>query len=177
MLWKSVYSGLTVESFSNLILHMSDSRPLYGLPLLSGLPPTPTDSSRAELSCRKCNKEFNIIFTRQKRCNHCGTPFVGIAAQLAHMALAGYSYCSSCVDYQALMPRGGSESGYITMSVCAFCIEFLNSTRTHHIAILATHRFVSYGCGERSTQDHATQQAEEIRRCVQHQGRSRCREG
>ncbi len=40
-----------------------------GLPLLSGPPPAP---GRAESSCRKCNKEFNIIFTRSRQCNHCG---------------------------------------------------------------------------------------------------------
>lgn len=42
---------------------------LRGLPLLSGSPPEPT---RSEPTCRKCNKEFNILFARSKRCNHCG---------------------------------------------------------------------------------------------------------
>ena len=35
---------------------------------------------------------------------------------------AGYSYCYSCSDYQALMPRRGNEAGYDPMPVCAFCI-------------------------------------------------------
>ncbi|ETW77980.1 hypothetical protein HETIRDRAFT_435892 [Heterobasidion irregulare TC 32-1] len=83
---------------------------LFGMPLLSG-PPPPSTSSRADICCRKCNKEFNILFTRARRCNHCG-----------------YSYCSSCSDYQALMPRSGSESGYQPMPVCSFCIENLNIT-------------------------------------------------
>ncbi|KAK0192991.1 hypothetical protein F5146DRAFT_927601 [Armillaria mellea] len=78
-----------------------------GLPLLSGPPPA---SGRAESSCRKCNKEFNIIFTRSRQCNHCG-----------------YSYCHSCTDYQALMPRANS-SGYEALNVCAYCIEFLQMT-------------------------------------------------
>ena len=39
--------------------------------------------------------------------------------------ILGYSYCQSCVDYQALMPRLGDEPGHQVMSVCAFCIEFL----------------------------------------------------
>ncbi|KAH7922753.1 hypothetical protein BV22DRAFT_634493 [Leucogyrophana mollusca] len=88
---------------------MSDGASPRGLPLLSG-PPPPTPGERAEASCRKCNKEFNILFTRSKKCNHCG-----------------YSYCSSCADYQALMPRSGSVSGYDAASVCAFCIELLSS--------------------------------------------------
>ncbi|KAK7467315.1 hypothetical protein VKT23_004372 [Stygiomarasmius scandens] len=77
-----------------------------GLPLLSGPPPVP--EGRAEIACRKCNKEFNVIFTRSRRCNHCG-----------------YAYCHNCTDYQALMPR---ESGYDSMNVCAFCIEMLQIT-------------------------------------------------
>ncbi|KAF8882505.1 hypothetical protein CPB84DRAFT_1686646 [Gymnopilus junonius] len=81
-----------------------------GIPLLSG-PPPPTDSSHAEIACRKCGKEFNMIFARARKCNHCG-----------------YSYCQSCSDYQALMPRSGAEMGYDPMNVCAFCIEHLTST-------------------------------------------------
>lgn len=42
-----------------------------GMPLLSGAAP-PHNTTRADISCRKCNKEFNIIFTRARRCNHCG---------------------------------------------------------------------------------------------------------
>ncbi|KAI9458611.1 hypothetical protein BJY52DRAFT_1119501 [Lactarius psammicola] len=82
-----------------------------GMPLLSGPAPPAHDSSRADSSCRKCNKEFNIVFTRARKCNHCG-----------------YSYCSSCSDYQALMPREGSGSGYDPVHVCAFCIENLTIT-------------------------------------------------
>ncbi|KAI3998372.1 hypothetical protein K525DRAFT_275257 [Schizophyllum commune Loenen D] len=86
--------------------------PPRGMPLLSGPPPPPSDTGRAEIACRKCNKEFNIIFTRARRCNHCG-----------------YSYCHSCSDYQALMPRetrSGTNAGYDPAPVCAFCIEMLN---------------------------------------------------
>ncbi|KAJ3926283.1 MAG: hypothetical protein NXY57DRAFT_746724 [Lentinula lateritia] len=84
-----------------------------GLPLLSGPPPPPDSSESAEMGCRKCAKEFNILFTRSRRCNHCG-----------------YAYCQSCTDYQALMPRQSSSgsSGYDPMNVCAFCIEFLQIT-------------------------------------------------
>ncbi|KAI0763127.1 hypothetical protein BD413DRAFT_450196, partial [Trametes elegans] len=79
-----------------------------GLPLLSGPPP---EYSANEPACRKCNKEFNVIFTRSRRCNHCG-----------------YSYCHSCTDFQALMPRRGSESGYDAVPVCGYCIEYLQIT-------------------------------------------------
>ncbi|KAJ3991481.1 hypothetical protein F5050DRAFT_1581329 [Lentinula boryana] len=83
-----------------------------GLPLLSGPPPSNT-SGTAEMGCRKCAKEFNILFTRSRRCNHCG-----------------YAYCNSCSDFQALMPRDSSsgQSGYDPMNVCAYCIEFLQIT-------------------------------------------------
>ncbi|KAJ3796160.1 hypothetical protein GGU11DRAFT_832890 [Lentinula aff. detonsa] len=83
-----------------------------GLPLLSG-PPPPNTSGTAEMGCRKCAKEFNILFTRSRRCNHCG-----------------YAYCNSCSDFQALMPRDSSsgQSGYDPMNVCAYCIEFLQIT-------------------------------------------------
>lgn len=81
-----------------------------GLPLLSGPPPAPS-TNRVQNACRKCNKEFIIIFTRSTRCNHCG-----------------YLYCASCADYPALMPRRGAASGYDQVHVCAFCIEFLNIT-------------------------------------------------
>ncbi|KAL1946238.1 hypothetical protein VTO73DRAFT_15365 [Trametes versicolor] len=84
---------------------MSDGR---GIPLLSGPPPEYTAN---EPSCRKCNKEFNILFARSRKCNHCG-----------------YSYCHSCSDYQALMPRRGNESGYDPVPVCGFCIELLQIT-------------------------------------------------
>ncbi|KAI0250629.1 hypothetical protein BJV78DRAFT_1127617 [Lactifluus subvellereus] len=86
-------------------------RSTIGMPLLSGPAPLPHDSSRADISCRKCNKEFNIVFTRARKCNHCG-----------------YSYCSSCSDYQALMPREGTSAGFDPVPVCAFCIENLTIT-------------------------------------------------
>jgi len=47
-------------------------RTTTGMPLLSGRVPPPHSSSRADISCRRCNKEFNIVFTRARRCNHCG---------------------------------------------------------------------------------------------------------
>ncbi|KAG8996140.1 hypothetical protein FRB90_012819 [Tulasnella sp. 427] len=42
--------------------------------------------------------------------------------------MCGYTYCSSCCDHQALMPRSGAESGYDPASVCTFCIEPLTIT-------------------------------------------------
>ena len=42
---------------------------LDGMPLLSGPPPEYRDS---EPSCRKCDKEFNVLFARPRKCNHCG---------------------------------------------------------------------------------------------------------
>ncbi|KAF5388946.1 hypothetical protein D9757_005155 [Collybiopsis confluens] len=96
-----------------------------GLPLLSG-PPPPSSSRNAEMSCRKCSKDFNVLlFTRARRCSHCG-----------------YAYCHSCTDYQALMPRqpqgqgtssesleaASSAPGYDSVNVCAFCIELLQMT-------------------------------------------------
>ncbi|OCH85777.1 hypothetical protein OBBRIDRAFT_821399 [Obba rivulosa] len=79
-----------------------------GMPLLSGPPP---EYNISEGACRKCNKEFNILFTRSRKCNHCG-----------------YSYCQSCSDFQALMPRAGPEAGHDVVPVCAFCIENLTIT-------------------------------------------------
>ncbi|KAH9981635.1 hypothetical protein BJV74DRAFT_79259 [Russula compacta] len=86
-------------------------RSTTGMPLLSGPAPYPHSSARADISCRKCNKEFNIVFTRARKCNHCG-----------------FSYCSSCSDYQALMPREGPSAGFDPVPVCAFCIENLTIT-------------------------------------------------
>ncbi|VDC00168.1 unnamed protein product [Peniophora sp. CBMAI 1063] len=84
-----------------------------GLPLLSGPAPSfDSDNHTADIACRKCNKEFNVIFTRARRCNHCG-----------------YNYCSSCTDYTALMPRAdGDTTGWDPVPVCGFCIENLNIT-------------------------------------------------
>ncbi|KAF8843825.1 hypothetical protein BDN67DRAFT_988161 [Paxillus ammoniavirescens] len=81
----------------------------HGLPLLSGPPPPPAPPEAS--ACRKCGKEFNILFNRQRKCMHCG-----------------YAYCSSCSDYQALIPRRGPSHGYDRVAVCGFCIEFLNVT-------------------------------------------------
>ncbi|KAF9522210.1 hypothetical protein CPB83DRAFT_864773 [Crepidotus variabilis] len=84
-----------------------------GLPLLSGPPPPQESTGRSTDACRKCNKEFNVLFTRSRRCNHCG-----------------YTFCHSCTDYQALMPRTGNDTitGYDPMNVCGFCIEYLTIT-------------------------------------------------
>jgi rRNA maturation endonuclease Nob1 len=61
---------------------MADGR---GLPLLSGPPITHVD--RAEIACRKCNKEFNVIFTRARKCNHCGMRIHSGAGSLALIAV------------------------------------------------------------------------------------------
>ena len=105
-----------------------------GMPLLSGPVPPAHDSSRADISCRKCNKEFNMVFTRARKCHHCGlSRLLHIFALVTPHLLTGYSYCSSCSDYQALMPREGSGSGYDPVHVCAFCIENLNSMSFLHL--------------------------------------------
>ncbi|KAF7763614.1 hypothetical protein Agabi119p4_8151 [Agaricus bisporus var. burnettii] len=79
---------------------------VHGIPLLSDSPPAIESDA-----CRKCNKEFNLFFSRSRKCNHCG-----------------YSYCHSCSDFQALLPRSGSGSGYDSVHVCGYCIELLNVT-------------------------------------------------
>lgn len=81
-----------------------------GVPLLSG-PPPPPPSPPDVSACRKCGKEFGILFNRQRKCMHCG-----------------YTYCTSCADYQALMPRPGPARGHDLAHVCACCIELLNVT-------------------------------------------------
>jgi len=40
----------------------------------------------------------------------------------------GFGYCSSCTDFQALIPRSGPSRGYDLAPVCAFCIDMLNVT-------------------------------------------------
>ncbi|CAE6420720.1 unnamed protein product [Rhizoctonia solani] len=80
---------------------------IRGLPLLSGPPPYSEDSEY----CRKCNKEFNRLFNKGKRCNHCG-----------------YQYCSSCCNHSALMPRIGVYNGFDPVDVCSYCIEVLKVT-------------------------------------------------
>ncbi|KAH8101106.1 hypothetical protein BXZ70DRAFT_934446 [Cristinia sonorae] len=93
--------------------------PHAGLPLLSGPPPEHPDAS--DSSCRKCSKGLNAIFSRGRKCNHCG-----------------YTYCHTCTDYTALMPRSaGIEDhyyaaapgpGYDIVQVCAYCVKYLNIT-------------------------------------------------
>ncbi|KAI0729769.1 hypothetical protein C8Q72DRAFT_826276 [Fomitopsis betulina] len=97
-----------------------------GMPLLSGPPP---DYRENEPSCRKCDKEFNVLFARARKCNHCG-----------------YSYCHSCTDFQALMPRHGSETGYDPVPVCAFCIDNLTVTAggKSHLKLLPLARLKKY---------------------------------
>jgi hypothetical protein len=55
---------------------MSDGR--RGLPLLSGPPPTSNDANGPEIACRKCNKEFNFMFNRRNKCNHCGEWYISL---------------------------------------------------------------------------------------------------
>lgn len=43
------------------------------------------------------------------------------------MGAKGYSYCHSCSDFTALMPRIGNETGYDSVNVCGYCIEYLQS--------------------------------------------------
>ncbi|KAK0203416.1 hypothetical protein DFS33DRAFT_1383675 [Desarmillaria ectypa] len=114
-----------------------------GLPLLSGPPPAP---GQAESSCRKCNKEFNIIFTRSRQCNHCG-----------------YSYCHGCTDYQALMPRADSN-GYEALNVCAYCIEFLQMTAASKGALrsLSLAKLRKYANAYNIRLDHAVEKDDVI---------------
>ena len=95
-----------------------------GLPLLSGPPPEFVGS---EPACRKCNKEFNVLFARSKRCNHCGKSSITNhpARAFSTEPPQGYSYCSTCTGYSALMPR--QNSGYDPVPVCAFCVDNLTS--------------------------------------------------
>lgn len=86
---------------------MSDSG-ARGLPLLSGPPSLAHTSDASDGSCRKCNKDLSGLFTRARRCEHCG-----------------YMYCASDADFNALMPRAGAEAGYDAAHVCAFCISHL----------------------------------------------------
>ena len=101
-------------------------RSTIGMALLSG-PAPPAQDPRADISCRKCNKGYNI-FTRARKCNHCGVPkmLYRFTFVLPHL-LTGHSYCSSCSNYQSLIAREGFGSGYDPVHVCAFCIENLTS--------------------------------------------------
>lgn len=47
-----------------------------GMPLLSGdlsLDDENRAGDQTETSCRRCDKEFNILFSRARICNHCGS--------------------------------------------------------------------------------------------------------
>lgn len=60
-------------------------------------------------------------------------------------ATSGYSYCHSCTDFQALMPRA-DRSGYDPMPVCAYCIENLNSKQESPRAVIyAAHENLTRG--------------------------------
>lgn len=100
-----------------------------GMPLLSGPPP---DYRENEPSCRKCDKEFNVLFARARKCNHCGACLHPTSTRDSNHVSdpIGYSYCHSCTDFQALMPRHGSETGYDPVPVCAFCIDNLTGRST-----------------------------------------------
>ncbi|KAJ1311695.1 hypothetical protein OPQ81_010168 [Rhizoctonia solani] len=89
---------------------------IRGLPLLSGPPPHFGESEY----CRKCNKEFNRLFNKGKRCNHCG-----------------YQYCSSCCNHSALMPRIGVYNGFDPVDVCSYCIEVLKVTAMGRASVRA----------------------------------------
>lgn len=80
-----------------------------GLPLLSGPPSLAHTSEAIDASCRKCNKDLQGLFTRARRCEHCG-----------------YMYCAGDADYTALKPR---EGGYDAAHVCSFCINYLTGER------------------------------------------------
>lgn len=103
------------------------SRPA-GIPLLSG--PPPPRSGPSQNGCRKCGKEFSILFNRRRECMHCGERRVELYfTTLLISILKGYDYCSSCTDYQALLPRRSPNThGYDLAHVCAYCIEMLNGT-------------------------------------------------
>ena len=75
----------------------SRADPPLGVPLLSGPPPEPplNDRSATDNSCRKCNKEFNILFARGRRCNHCGTSL----STLCFCRSASLIECSYCDSY------------------------------------------------------------------------------
>lgn len=104
---------------------------MSGMPLLSGPPPGPDANENA---CRRCNKEFNIVFARSRKCNHCGELTTLLASPSTLLtyrmrsSLTGHMYCQSCTDYHALMPRqGDGNTGYDPVAVCAFCSENLTS--------------------------------------------------
>ncbi|KAF9787943.1 hypothetical protein BJ322DRAFT_1046120 [Thelephora terrestris] len=133
--------------------HSTMSTP-RGLPLLSGVPPEPAGH---ELSCRKCNKEFNILFARSKRCNHCG-----------------YSYCSSCAGYTALMPR--ENSGYDPVSVCTFCIENLTITAgsRNHLKTLSLGKLKKYADAYNLRSDQVIEKDELVDRLMSYRRGNGC---
>ncbi|KAF8345288.1 hypothetical protein F5887DRAFT_885155 [Amanita rubescens] len=141
-----------------------------GMPLLSGLPPPiqglPVNSS----ACRKCNKEFNVIFTRSRKCQHCG-----------------YQYCSACSDYQALMPRYGTVgaeagtnirtgSGYDVVNVCAFCSEFLQITAAgkNYLKSLPLSKLRKYANAYDVRIDHAIEKEDVIEAVLSARGPNGC---
>ncbi len=71
---------------------MSDGR---GMPLLSGPAPEYTQN---EAACRKCNKEFNILFARSRKCNHCG------ASETRHLPFIEVHGTGVCVHRILLLP-------------------------------------------------------------------------
>ena len=159
-------------SFIHLHPIMAD-RTTTGMPLLSGLVPLPHSSSRADISCRRCNKEFNIVFTRARRCNHCGASTYFHSSHI--YPLVGYSYCSSCSDYQALMPREGRSAGFDPVPVCAFCIENLTSTSPSWpftcLGSIVTRDVISYCWWSGLLEESLFGKTQEVCRRIQYRGR------
>jgi hypothetical protein len=152
-------------------------RTTTGMPLLSGPAPSTHSSSRADISCRRCNKEFNIVFTRARRCNHCGGSTRSVLPHFTYFyLLVGYSYCSSCSDYQALMPREGRSAGFDPVPVCAFCIENLTSTSSSSFACfgsIVTRDVISYCRRSGLLEESLFGKTQEVCRRIQYRGRWR----
>ncbi|TFK26616.1 hypothetical protein FA15DRAFT_686380 [Coprinopsis marcescibilis] len=136
---------------------MSDAR--RGLPLLSGPPPTPPSNASQLDGCRKCGKEFNLIFARSRKCNHCG-----------------YLYCHSCSDYQALMPRTGSETGYDVLPVCGHCIDYLTITAAGkgYLKSLPLGKLKTYANAYRIGISHAVEKDDVIEAILSKRGPNGC---
>ncbi|KIL63148.1 hypothetical protein M378DRAFT_164838 [Amanita muscaria Koide BX008] len=139
-----------------------------GMPLLSG-PPVPIENPRSNSNaCRKCNKEFNLLFARSRKCQHCG-----------------FSYCIACSDFQALMPRLGSEtggagaaaqSGYDVVNVCAFCIEYLQITAggKTYLKSLPLAKLRKYASAYNIAIDHAVEKEDVIEAIMNAKGPNGC---
>lgn len=86
---------------------------------------------------------------------------------ISDLRLLGYSYCHSCTDYQALMPRT-DQDGYDSMNVCAYCIDFLTST--FMVSFLAgtdlTKENNSNGKWQRATQGNVSRKVKEVCGCI-----------